>query len=50
MKPLMLDTNVLIRFFRSDCKIADIISAYEKIVVPTVVLGEFKAGADPQTV
>ena len=49
MKPLMLDTNVLIRFFRSDRKIADIISAYEKIVVPTVVLGEFKAGADPKT-
>jgi len=49
MKPLMLDTNVLIRFFRSDRKIADIISTYEKIVVPTVVLGEFKAGADPKT-
>lgn len=47
MKPLLLDTNVLIRFFRSDRKIADIISAYEKIVVPSVVLGEFKAGADP---
>ena len=30
MKPLMLDTNVLIRFFRSDRKIADIISTYEK--------------------
>ena len=49
MKPLMLDTNVLIRFFRSDRKIADIILAHEKIVVPTVVLGEFKAGADPKT-
>ena len=49
MKPLMLDTNVLIRFFRSNRKIADIISTYEKIVVPTVVLGEFKAGADPKT-
>ena len=49
MKPLMLDTNVLIRFFRSDRKIASIISAYEKIVVPAIVLGEFKAGADPNT-
>ena len=47
MKSLLLDTNVLIRFFRSDRKISDIISAYEKIVVPSVVLGEFKAGADP---
>ena len=49
MKPLLLDTNVLIRLFRSDSKIADIISAYERIVVPSVVLGEFKAGVDPKT-
>ena len=49
MKPLLLDTNVLIRFFRSDKKIADIISGYEKIVLPTIVLGEFKAGVDPKT-
>ena len=49
MKPLMLDTNVLIRLFRSDSKIAGILSAYEKILVPTVVIGEFKAGADPKT-
>ena len=50
MKPLLLDTNVLIRFFRSDRKIADIISTFEKIVIPTVVLGEFKSGVDPLTV
>lgn len=50
MKPLLLDTNVLIRFFRSDRKIADIISTFEKIVIPTVVLGEFKSGIDPLTV
>ena len=49
MKPLLLDTNVLIRFFRSDRKIADIISTFEKIVIPTVVLGEFKSGVDPLT-
>ena len=49
MKPLLLDTNVLIKFFRSDKKIADIISGYEKIVLPTIVLGEFKAGVDPKT-
>ena len=48
--PLLLDTNVLIRFFRSDRKIADIISTFEKIVIPTVVLGEFKSGVDPLTV
>ena len=50
MKPLLLDTNVLIRFFRNDRKIADIISKFEKIVIPTVVLGEFKSGVDPLTV
>lgn len=50
MKPLLLDTNVLIRFFRSDRKIADIISTFEKIVIPTVVLGEFKSGVNPLTV
>ena len=50
MKPLLLDTNVLIRFFRSDRKIADIISTFEKIVISTVVLGEFKSGVDPLTV
>ncbi len=49
MKPLLLDTNVLIRFFRSDRKIADIISTFEKIVIPTVVLGEFKSSVDPLT-
>jgi predicted nucleic acid-binding protein len=50
MKPLLLDTNVLIRFFRSDRKIADIISTFEKIVIATIVLGEFKSGVDPLTV
>jgi predicted nucleic acid-binding protein len=50
MKPLLLGTNVLIRFFRCDRKIADIISTFEKIVIPTVVLGEFKSGVDPLTV
>ncbi len=50
MKPLLLDTNVLIRFFRGDRKIAEIISGYEKIVLPTVVLGEFRAGVDPMAV
>jgi predicted nucleic acid-binding protein len=49
MKPLLLDTNVLIRFFRSDRKIAGIISAYEKILVPAIVIGEFMAGVDTKT-
>ena len=50
MKPLLLDTKVLIRFFRSDRKIADIISTFEKIVIPTVVLGEFKSDVNSLTV
>ncbi len=49
MKPLLLDTNVLIKFFRSDRKIAHVISMYEKIVLPTVVLGEYRAGVDANT-
>ena len=49
MKPLLLDTYVLIKFFRSDFRIANIISAYEKIVLPTVVIGEYMAGVDPKT-
>ena len=49
MKPLLLDTNVLIKFFRSDLRIASIITAYEKIVLPTVVIGEYMAGVDPKT-
>ena len=49
MKPLLLDTNVLIKFFRGDKTIVDIISGYEKIVLPTIVLGEYKAGVDLKT-
>ncbi len=49
MKPLLLDTNVLIKFFRSDEKIAHVISKHEKIVLPTVVLGEYRAGVDANT-
>ena len=49
MKPLLLDTNVLIRFFRSDQRIASIISTFERIVLQTVVIGEYMAGVDPKT-
>ena len=49
MKPLLLDTNVLIKFLRGDKGIAKAISTYEQILVPTVVIGEYKAGADGET-
>ena len=49
MKALLLDTNVLIKFFRNDGKIAKVISRFEKIFIPTVVIGEYKAGVDSVT-
>lgn len=44
MRALMLDTNVLISLFKGDGKVSDVISAYDKILIPSIVLGEFKAG------
>lgn len=44
MKSLLIDTNVLISLFRGDENIAAEIGAYDRILVPTVVIGEFKAG------
>ena len=49
MKSLLLDTNVLIRFLRGDDRIAKNIAGYATVVVPTIVIGEYKAGADPDT-
>ena len=49
MKPLLLDTNVLIKFLRGDKKIAKVVSTYEQILVPTVVIGEYKAGVAVET-
>ena len=44
MKRIMLDTNVLIALFKGDQQVADIVSTYDRVLIPTVVLGEFKAG------
>ena len=49
MMPLLLDTNVLIKFLRGDNKIAKVVSTYEQILVPTVVIGEYKAGVAVET-
>ena len=49
MKPLLLDTNVLIKFLRGDEKIAKVVSTYEQILVPAVVIGEYKAGVAVET-
>ena len=49
MMPLLLDTNVLIKFLRGNEKIAKVVSTYEQILVPTVVIGEYKAGVAVET-
>lgn len=49
MKGLVLHTNVLIRFLeRKDVDLA-LFARYDRIVLPTVVVGEFRAGIDPDT-
>ena len=49
MKSLLLDTNVLIKFLRGEEQIAKIIAGYETVVVPTIVIGEYKSGVDLDT-
>ena len=49
MMPLLLNTNVLIKFLRGNEKIAKVVSTYEQILVPTVVIGEYKAGVAVET-
>ena len=49
MMPLLLDTNVLIKFLRGNEKIAKVVSTYEQILVPTIVIGEYKAGVAVET-
>jgi len=44
MKTALLDTNVLIALFKGDDTLAEVISTFDKVLIPTVVLGEFKAG------
>jgi len=44
MRPLVLDTNVLIAFFKGDRAVAEVVSSHERVLIPTVVLGEFKSG------
>lgn len=49
MNVLLVDTNVLIAAFLGDREAARTISAYDRILVCTTVLGEYKAGVDPAT-
>lgn len=49
MKGLVLDTNVLIRFLERKNVDLALFARYDRIVLPTVVVGEFRAGIDPDT-
>ena len=46
MKKLFLDTNVIIRLLRGEVGVAEKIAAFDRIMISTVVLGEYKAGID----
>ncbi len=44
MKPLVIDTNVLIELFEHDYKLPDMFRRYDCIHLPATVIGEYKAG------
>ena len=44
MRKLVLDTNVLIAFLQNPENFAERFSGYDVILLPPVVLGEFRAG------
>ncbi len=44
MNAVMLDTNVLITFFQNPDSFLDELGDYETILLPSVVVGEFRAG------
>ena len=44
MRKLVLDTNVLIAFLQNPEDFAERFSGYDMILLPPVVLGEFRAG------
>ena len=44
MKAIVLDTNVLIRFFAHIDKIPKSFSSYETVLIPSTVIGEYRAG------
>jgi len=44
MRKVLLDTNVLIALFKGDRSVAEALSSFDKVFIPTIVVGEFKAG------
>ena len=45
MRSLLVDTNVLITFIeKGDDELGKILSKYDELVVPPIILGEYRAG------
>ncbi len=44
MNAVMLDTNVLINIFHDPDSFLDELSDYEQVLLPSIVIGEFRAG------
>ncbi len=44
MNGVMLDTNVLINLFRNPKAFVDRLCSFDVVLLPTIVLGEFRAG------
>ena len=44
MKPLVLDTNILIAAFEHHYELPDFARAYGRVVLPSTVIGEYRAG------
>ena len=49
MKPLVLDTNVLIRFLERGGDYAETFSKFDRLLIPAAVDGEYRAGIDAVT-
>jgi len=46
---LVLDTNVLIRFLERGQDYSSLFSRFDRLLIPAIVNGEYRAGADPET-
>ena len=44
MKRLVLDTNVLIPLLRNAANYAHLFKTYDEVILPAIVVGEYKAG------
>ena len=50
MNPLVLDTNVLIRFLERGGEYAETFSKFDRLLIPAAVDGEYRAGIDVATI